>query len=140
MSTRFLRSYLYVLMGGLLLQGLGSLLFRLQPSLAAAAPWALRGLFGIDFWHSWIHIAWGAGAVGLLAVHHSRRFAAATALVFGMFYTAFGVLGLVTHHPFGLQLGLLETGFHLVAGPVTLLIGLASSRSIATPDLAAGGT
>src|SRR5262245_39177127 len=47
-----LRSSLWVLFVGLLLQGLGSLFFRLLPVLPAHAPLLVRGAFGIDFWHA----------------------------------------------------------------------------------------
>jgi hypothetical protein len=36
-------------MGGLLLQGIGSLVFRLVPALPASMPLLVRGVFGIDF-------------------------------------------------------------------------------------------
>lgn len=125
------RRYLFVLMGGLLVQGLGSLLFRLQPALAAASPFAIRGVFGIDFWHAWIHIGWGAAGLAVLLAYPTRRAAVGLALAFGVFYTAFGVLGVTTHHPFGLELDLLENGFHLLAGPLTLAIGLLGARRTA---------
>ena len=48
------------LMGGLLLQGLGSLAFRLLPALPANSPLVVRGIFGIDFWHAWIQNLCGA--------------------------------------------------------------------------------
>jgi hypothetical protein len=108
MSTRAARRYLAVLMAGLLLQGAGSLVFRLQPDLAAPAPLVVRGVFGIDFWHAWIHIAWGLAGLVLLVLLPSRRAACALALSFGAFYTAFGVLGVLVHHPLGLELDLLE--------------------------------
>lgn len=130
MTGRGLRTYLLVLMGGLLVQGLGSLLFRVQPALAAASPLLVRGAFGIDLWHSCIHIAWGGAGLGLLLARPSRPPAVALALVFGAFYTAFGVLGVTVHHPLGLELGVLENGFHLIAGPLTLLVGLLGARRV----------
>jgi hypothetical protein len=45
------------------------------------------------------------------------------ALAFGVFYTSFGILGLVIHHPLGLHLDSFENTFHLTAGPLTLMIG-----------------
>src|SRR5215213_6659404 len=66
-----LRRYVWVLMGGLLLQGIGSLIFRLIPALPASMPLLVRGTFGIDFWHAWLHIAWGL--VGLTVLLVSRR-------------------------------------------------------------------
>ena len=91
MSASFgavLRWYLAVLMGGLFLQGVGSLIFRLTPALAAAAPYVVRGIFGIDYWHAWIHIVWGAVGCVALDVQRTRRAAVGLALIFGLFYTA----------------------------------------------------
>src|SRR5688572_1556558 len=72
-QTNLLRGYLWVLMGGLLLQGLGSLLFRLMPAFPAHAPLLVRGAFGIDFWHALIHITWGLVGVVLLGVNRTSR-------------------------------------------------------------------
>jgi len=123
-NTRLLRGYLYVLMGGLFLQGVGSLLFRLVPSLPKASPLLVRGAFGIDFSHSWIHIAWGAAGVLILARYRDARTAARLAFTFGVFYTAFGLLGVTIHHPLGLELDVFENTFHFTAGPLTLVIGV----------------
>src|SRR5262245_9028950 len=125
-STHFdraLRWYLWVLMGGLLLQGLGSLLFRLVPALPTASPLLVGGIFGIDFWRSWIHIAWGTVGVAILAIRASRRTGVALALAFGVFYTALGIAGVIFHHPLGLELDWFENSFHLTAGPLTLALG-----------------
>jgi hypothetical protein len=128
MTRGILRGYLWVLMAGLLLQGLGSLLFRLVPALPEGSPLLVRGVFGIDFWHSWIHIGWGV--VGLAVLYRWSGAVAATrlALGFGVFYTALGVLGLAIHHPMGLELDAYENTFHLTAGPLTLVIGLLALR------------
>jgi Domain of unknown function (DUF4383) len=123
-STRLLRGYLYFVMGGLFLQGLGSLIFRLVPSLPASSPLLIRGIFGIDFWHSWIHILWGAAGVLILRRWPDERTATRLALVFGVFYTSLGVLGVSTHHPLGLELDAFENTFHLTAGPLTLALGI----------------
>jgi len=134
-SARFdsvLRWYLWVLMGGLLVQGLGSLMFRLAPALPAAAPYLVRGALGIDRWHAWIHIVWGTAGVVLLAVQPTLRAAARLALVFGVFYTALGLLGVIVYHPLGLELDWFENAFHLTAGPLTLLLGLVAARRMAT--------
>lgn len=125
MSAKATRGYLFFLMAGLLVQGLGSLWFRLQPDLAASAPYAIRGIYGIDFTHAWIHIGWGIAGLAVLVALPTARAAVALALSFGVFYTAFGVLGVTTHHPLGLELDSFENVFHLTAGPLTLLIGLA---------------
>jgi hypothetical protein len=128
MSPRLVRGYLYVLMAGLFLQGVGSLLFRLVPSLPTHSPLIVRGVFGIDVWHSWVHIVWGAAGVALLLLRPGPVVATRLALIFGVFYTTLGVLGMSLHHPFGLQLGNFENSFHLTAGPMTLLVGMLALR------------
>ena len=142
MNTNFvvaLRWYLWVLMGGLLLQGLGSLSLRLSPALAAAMPYLVGGIFGIDFWHAWIHIVWGSGGIIVLATRHTPRATIGLALIFGVFYTLLGVVGVATYHPLGLKLDLFENAFHMTAGPATLLLGVlgasrfASARAAAAP-------
>jgi hypothetical protein len=119
-----LRSYLWVLLSGLLFQGAGSLVFRLVPGLPEAMPLLVRGAFGIDYWHAWIHIAWGLVGVAVLLASKGREPLVWLALVFGVFYTVLGVTGVHIHHPFGLELDLLENTFHLIAGPLSLLVGL----------------
>ena len=134
---RGLRWYLWALMTGLLVQGLGSLIFRLAPALAAQAPYLIGGILGIDFWHAWIHIVWGSVGVGVLVARPGRGATIWLALVFGVFYTALAILGVTIHHPLGLELDGFENGFHLTAGPATLLIGalvaigLVRERSVA---------
>jgi hypothetical protein len=120
---RGLRWYMWVLMTGLLLQGLGSLIFRLAPALPAQAPYVIRGILGIDFWHAWIHIIWGITGVVVLVARPTRGSAIWLALIFGVFYTALGILGVTIQHPLGLELDWLENTFHLTAGPATLLFG-----------------
>lgn len=48
------------------------------------------------------------------------------ALVFGVFYTGLGVWGVMVYHPLGLELDLPENIFHLIAGPLALLLGVLS--------------
>lgn len=116
MNTTFftlLRWYLWVLMGGLLLQGLGSLILRLSPGLAAAVPYLVGGLLGIDFWHAWIHIVWGSIGIGVLATRPTAHAATALALIFGLFYTTLGIAGVMFRHPLGLSLDFFENAFHI---------------------------
>jgi Domain of unknown function (DUF4383) len=123
-------------MGGLLLQGLGSLIFRLTPALPASMPLLVRGAFGIDFWHALLHIAWGIGGLAVLSVSRTRRPSMYLALLFGGLYTALGVWGVFVHHPLGLELDLPENLFHLVAGPLALVLGwwsLSQTRGLPAP-------
>ena len=122
-GARALRVYLIALMAGLVLQGAGSLLFRADPDLAGTAPSLVRGLLGIDPAHAWLHVGWGAAALAALLVARGAGFAVGLAMLFGVFYTAFGIWGVLVHHPLGLELDAFENGFHLVAGPLTLLLG-----------------
>jgi hypothetical protein len=124
-----LRRYLLVLMGGLLLQGLGSLIFRLEPALPAHSPLLVRGAFGIDFWHALVHISWGVAGLVILSVGRSATRLAGLALGFGVFYSAFGLLGVLVQHPMGLELDAPENVFHLLAGPLSLAIGWWALRS-----------
>lgn len=124
-----LRRYLWVLMGGLLFQGLGSLIFRLVPALPANSPLLVRGIFGIDLWHALIHIIWGLTGVIVLSVSRTNRPLVGLALIFGVFYTALAIWGVTVHHPLGLELDLPENAFHWVAGPLSLLLGWLSLSS-----------
>jgi hypothetical protein len=89
--------------------------------------------------HAAIHICWGLALLCVLAVRGDDRTLGRLALVFGVFYTCLAVLGVVVHHPFGLQLGAGENVFHFVVGPATLVVGLLSTRSQRAP-LAAGAS
>jgi hypothetical protein len=111
-------------MGGLLVQGAGSLIFRLVPALPDHSSLLVRGAFGIDFWHALIHIAWGAAGIAVLRASISARPLILLMLLFGVFYTAFGLWGVLQDHPLGLELDLPQNLFHLVAGPLSLVIGV----------------
>ena len=125
-----LRWYLWILMSGLLLHGLVSLVFRLAPSLAAAMPYLVRGIFGIDLWHAWIHIVWGSLGIVILARSSARQTQIWLALGFGAFYSALGIVGVWIYHPLGLELDAFENAFHLTVGPATLLIGILGASGI----------
>jgi hypothetical protein len=133
MNGRWVRGYLVFVMVGLFLQGLGSLLFRVVPALPAHSPLLVRGAFGIDFWHSWVHIGWGAAGMLFLWRRREPHDAAWLALIFGIFYTTFGILGITVHHPLGLELDAFENTFHLTAGPLTLIIGIVAFALYGTP-------
>jgi hypothetical protein len=116
--------YLWILMGGLVVQGIGSAIFRIVPSLPAQMPLLVRGAFGIDFWHAWIHILWGVAGLAVLAISRTREPLIRLAVIFGVFYTLLEVWGVLAHHPLNLELDLPEHVFHLTAGPLSLLVGL----------------
>jgi hypothetical protein len=84
----------------------------------------VRGAFGIDFWHAWIHILWGVVGLTVLSNGRTRERLIRLAVIFGVFYTMLGMWGVLAHHPLNLELDLLENGFHLTAGPLSLLFGL----------------
>ena len=123
-----LHGFLWVLMGGLWIQGIGSLAFRLVPALPANSPLLVRGTFGIDFWHALIHIAWGVAGLIIAGSSKSDRTWIDFAVIFGVFYTGLAVWGIVVHHPLGLELDLPENVFYWVAGPASLLMGLWNLR------------
>jgi hypothetical protein len=83
------------------------------------------GLLVGDVPHNILHVAWG---IAVLVLIRFMR-ASVVALVFGVFYTALAISGVLVHDPFGLQLGPGENIFHFVVGPLALLLGLWSSIS-----------
>ena len=135
MSPKLLRGYLYFVMGGLFLQGIGSLLFRINDSWPAHSPLLIRGIFGIDFWHSWIHIAWGAVGVAFLrhAPDDARR--DPTCSHFWRLLYAAGHLGHVDAPPTrACARRRLRKHVHLTAGPLgTLALGLLARQQGAAP-------
>ena len=141
MNPRFaaiLRRYLWILMSGLLLHGLVSLVFRLAPSVEVAMPYLVRGIFGIDVWHAWIHIVWGGLGMMILARSRARQAQVWLALGFGTFYTALAIAGVLIHHPLGLELDVFENAFHLTVGPATLFLGIfGGNRSVGEHTMSA---
>jgi hypothetical protein len=123
--TRLVRAYVLALGAGLLLEGGGLLLVN-----AMALPLAVGTN---DTRHNLLHVVWG---IGLLAIAATPPSGASTrvaraALVFGMFYVALGVLGVVLDRPFGLLLGPGENVFHFVVGPIALILGV---RALSLPN------
>ena len=52
---------------------------------------------------------------------------------------ALAILGVVVHHPFGLQLNTFENAFHWTVGPLTLGLGLAAVRASGFHQMVTGG-
>jgi hypothetical protein len=123
--ARLLRIYLWVVMGGLFLQGLVSLFLRLSSSLAAATPPIIRGIALASVPHAWLHIVWGAAGLLALALIHppaprAPQAAIALGLIFGVFYTLLALYGTLIGSPLNLNLVPSENAFHLIVGPLTL--------------------
>jgi hypothetical protein len=120
LANRAVRGYLWVIGVLLLFHGIGSLLLRFtghdDPSLT-------HGFVHADNLHAAIHIVWGSMMLVFVGRGASDRHCAALALVFGVFYTGLAILGTIVYHPFGLDLGLYENGFHFIVGPTSLLLG-----------------
>ena len=117
-----LHIYLWIVMLGLLLQGIGSLALRLIPGLPSITPALVVALMLAHIPHAILHITWGLAGIVFLLIFHSRRALIGLGLTFGIFYTLLGIIGALVNNAFGLQLALGENAFHLVVGPLTLIV------------------
>jgi hypothetical protein len=112
--------YILVLGAGLILDG--ALLLVLN-----ALGAQISGVNTTDVPHNVLHVVSG---IVLLAVSvRSQVRAMWAAVVFGAFYTALGIIGLTIDRPFGLQLGPGENAFHLIVGPLALVMGAWALKS-----------
>ena len=121
-AINILHVYLWVVMLGLLLQGIGSLALRLIPGLPSITPALVMALMLAHIPHAILHITWGLAGILFLLIFHSRRALIGLGLTFGIFYTLLGIIGTLVNNAFGLQLALGENAFHLVVGPLTLIV------------------
>jgi len=121
-AINVLHVYLWVVMLGLLLQGIGSLALRLIPGLPSITPALVMALMLAHIPHAILHITWGLFGILFLLIFHSRRALIGLGLSFGIFYTLLGIIGTLVNNAFGLQLALGENAFHLVVGPLTLIV------------------
>jgi hypothetical protein len=117
-----LHIYLWIVMLGLFLQGIGSLALRLIPGLPSITPVLVMSLMLAHIPHAILHIVWGLAGILFLLIFHSRRALIGLGLVFGAFYTLLGISGVLVNNAFGLQLALGENAFHLIVGPLTLIV------------------
>jgi hypothetical protein len=117
-----LHIYLWIVLLGLFLQGSGSLALRLIPGLPSITPALVVGLMLAHIPHAILHIAWGLAGMLFLLTFHSRRAWIGLGLIFGTFYTLLGIIGVSVNDAFGLQLALAENAFHLIVGPLTLVL------------------
>jgi len=125
-----LRLYLWVVMPGLLVQGAGSLLLDLRPDVRAATPVLLATVMNGNPPHAWLHIVWGLVGLFVLLAFRSAAARLGLGLIFGIFYTLLGFLGIAVHHPFAMRLELPENVFHLTVGPLMLLLTWLASRDV----------
>jgi hypothetical protein len=122
--TKTLRSYLWWLGLGLLLQGLLSIFLR---TIYNPPPIYAR----TDPLHASIHISWGIFILLLIrkwdkdrSTRKIDRSVAFLGLLFGIFFLLLGFLGILFHNPFGMLLGKIENYFHLVVSFVALLLSV----------------
>lgn len=125
-----LRLYLAALGATLLGQGLLSWVLDWSGNAGTGMPYRFANS---DPRHAFVHVAWGAVMLGLLAAGLSEGGCIRLALAFGVFYTALAVLGIVVHHPLGLRLDRGENVFHLLVGPSAVLVALAGARARPAP-------
>lgn len=125
--------YLWLVMAGLLLQGGGSLLLDLRPDAQAATPYVLATVMNGNPPHAVLHIVWGAAGLAILALFRSAGARLLLGLVFGLFYTGLGFLGIAVHDPFGMRLMLPENVFHLTVGPLMLVLTYLAWRGRPAP-------
>ena len=108
----------------LLLQGTSTLAFRLFPALDEAFP-ALLAITQMVPSHSVLHILTGLIALAVL-LRGGQRGTFWFALLFGTFYFALAVFGMVTGHATMLRLQPFDHPFHLALGGLGFLaVGVA---------------
>ncbi len=117
--VRLLELYLLLLGAGLLLEGVVMLLW---PALPPASIPPFFSWVRPDPPHDALHALWGAAMLGVPLLRPRSRWVEALGLIFGVFYTAFGLLGILVYHPLGLELDLSSNVFHLVVGPLALML------------------
>jgi len=126
------RRYLAIVGAGLLLQGAASLVLLEGFDVD---PMRFHGFVAMDDRHGALHIVWGLFLLAVIARKVGERTLLGVGSFFGVFYLLLGLLGIVVHDPFGLRLGWGENGFHLIVGPVALVLVLLEARGAQRPVL-----
>jgi hypothetical protein len=121
-AARVARGYMLALGAALFLEGGGLLLLDALGDARPPLPIASG-----DARHNALHVVWGAAILLVLLSSRGAARAPMLALVFGIFYTALAVLGILIDRPFGLLLGPGENVFHWTVGPLALGLGVWSS-------------
>ncbi len=122
LATRVLYIYLWLTMSLLFIQGSGSLILRLRPNIESNTPVLLATIMNGNVPHAILHIVWGAVGLIILITQRSYSVRLGLGLIFGLFYTLLGVLGIIVLNPFGLRLAWQENLFHLTVGPLMLIL------------------
>jgi hypothetical protein len=120
-ASRLVRQYVWILGAGLLLEGAALIVVdRLGLPVGTLAS---------DTPHNVLHIVWGLVLLGVVSTGRGARRVAWAAVVFGVFYIALGILGVIVDRPFGLLLSPSVNAFHFTVGPLALVLGLWALRS-----------
>ncbi len=121
-ARQLLNIYLWLAMGLLFVQGTGSLILRLRPDVETVTPFLLTTIMNGNLPHAILHSVYGMMGLIFLTLQRSNPARVQFALLFGIFYTSLGFLGIVVMNPFGLRLAWQENVFHLTVGPLMLLL------------------
>ncbi len=127
-ASQVLQVYIWFVMALLLIQGSGSLALRLSPALEAVTPLLIATIMNGNLPHAILHVVWGTFGLAYMFTLRGERERLALGLLFGVFYTLLGFLGIIFLNPFGLRLGWPENLFHLVVGPLMLLLSIFAWR------------
>jgi len=129
LAVRIFHIYLWLTMILLFVQGTGSLVLDLRPDLKSYIPWLLATVMNGNSPHAVLHIAWGGFGLLVLFSLRSNSTWLNLGVIFGVFYTLLGFLGIVVHNPFGLRLAWQENVFHLTVGPLMLVLAFLAWRA-----------
>ena len=125
MLARRLRIYLTAV--GVLLLGQGSLSLLLHEALGVDLS-ELHGLLTTDDAHAGLHIVWGVVLLAFTRRPVREHTVLGLGFLFGAFYVALGIFGLFDHEAFGMHLGWGQNAFHLLIGPLALILALPATR------------
>ncbi len=126
--TRLVRLYGLVVGAGLLLEGGVLLLLDALRLVLPSLPFATG-----DSRHNALHMVWGLAILALLVTSRAPRRAVLVVGVFGIFYTALAIIGVLVDRPFGLLIGPGESVFHFTVGPLALALSAwAAAQSLAS--------
>ena len=129
LAVRIFHIYLWLTMILLFVQGTGSLVLDLRPDLKSDIPWLLATIMNGNPPHAFLHIAWGIAGLLILFSLPTNRIWLTLGLIFGVFYTLLGFLGITVHNPFSLRLAWEENTFHLTVGPLMLVLAFLAWRA-----------